>query len=356
MIRRNLALMIALVVILQGSFTFGFTDTYLIYEDSSNIIIKGSNEDISKGIASVTKLMTYLLAMEAIDEGKISMDDVFKVTRDVDNVPYSYWLATGDEITVRKMIESLLVISANDSAYALGVMVAGSEEAFAEMMNKKCDELGLTDSVFYNASGLTLKDGSYNKMSMTDLQKLVHVILEKYGDEIIPITSTIAIKNPNSGYEKNNTNHRLLKKDSHIKGLKTGYTDVAGSCLVSIYVEGDAKYVNLTVGNPSRDYRDRLTYKNLMYAKDTFVEKDLYLKDEKVLDFELLTGKKIDLVPLENVHGIFNVDSTVYDMEFHLKEGLSLPVTTEDEFGTVELFYMGHPHGSFKVGPAVTIE
>lgn len=356
MIKRKLALIVALVIILQGSFTFGIADTYLVYEDSSNIIIKCSNEATSKGIASVTKLMTYLLAMEAIDEGKMSMNDVFLVTKEVDNVPYSYWLKEGDEITVREMIESLLVISANDSAYALGVMVAGSEEAFAEMMNKKCEELGLKDSVFYNASGLTLEDGSYNKMSMTDLQKLVHVILEKYGDEIIPITSIYEIKNPNSQFRKKNTNYRLLEKDKHIKGLKTGYTDVAGSCLVSLYEDGNARYVNLTVGNSSREYRDTLTYKNLIYAKENFVEKDLYLKDEKVLDFELLTGKKIELVPLENVHGIYNVDSTVYDMKFKLKEGLSLPVRTDDEFGTVELFYMGHPHGSFKVGPAENIE
>lgn len=252
MIRKKLALVISVVILLEGFFSFGLSDTYLIYEDSSNKIIDCSNEMESKGIASVTKIMTYLLVMEAIDEGKISMDDTILVTKEMESVPYSYWLKEGDQVKVRELVESLLVISANDSAYALGVTLAGSEESFANRMNEKAKELGLKDSVFFNASGLTLEDGTYNRMSMMDLKKLVHIVLSRYEADVIAITSKNEIINSNSGLRMKNTNYSLMEKDSHIVGLKTGYTDVAGSCLVSIYEEGGAKFVNMTVGNPSK--------------------------------------------------------------------------------------------------------
>lgn len=199
-------------------------------------------------IASISKLMTYLLVMEAMDTGKISRDGKVTITKEAEDVTYSYgmiWVKEGMKVPVKDLIQAMLIPSSNESAVALACHVAGSEKEFAKLMNKRAKELGLNSTHFYTASGLPrdLDDDdedeyilpskylkSENHSSVEDLFKLASFIMKKY-PQITKITSKKDIRIDQFSFYAENTN-TLLKKDRNINGLKTGSTPGAGRCII----------------------------------------------------------------------------------------------------------------------------
>lgn len=199
-------------------------------------------------IASISKLMTYLLVMEAMDAGKISRNGKVTITKEAEDVTYSYgmlWVNEGMKVPINDLINAMLIPSSNESAVALACHVAGSQEAFAKLMNKRANELGLKNTHFYTASGLprNLDDDSEdgyilpskylkteNHSSAEDLFKLASFIMKKY-PQITKITSKKDISLDQFGFNADNTN-TLLKQDNCINGLKTGSTPGAGRCII----------------------------------------------------------------------------------------------------------------------------
>lgn len=233
---------------LQGinSLVVGDTTTGEIYYSHSG--------DKSYPIASTTKLMTYLVVMEAVDAGEISLDD--KVTIPQESAIISRTsdgvivMDEGDTASLNDLFEGLLIKSSNECAIALATHVAGSEAAFVERMNKKAEELGLIDTKYYNSNGLPVYEDQIvpakvqNYMTGEEMFILVSEILKKY-PQIMDITSIKEGTISSFNQEVKNTNSVLYNVDE-VKGLKTGTTKRSGACLVTcapIEKDGQTHYL-----------------------------------------------------------------------------------------------------------------
>ena len=231
---------------------FSFLHGTVLGNGDTGKILYSSKKDSKAAIASTTKLMTYLLVMEAIDAGKISMDDIVVLSKAVEEESYSedyvIHMHKGQKATMTDLLEAMLVPSSNEAALALAEHVAGSEAAFVKMMNARAKKMGLTTAVFYNPHGLPNYTASavtskrQNSMSAMDLFTLASYVVKKY-PKITDITSKKSIDLKSLDFQTSNTNPLLYNMEGVI-GLKTGTTNRAGSCLVSA--------IPLKVGNKTQ--------------------------------------------------------------------------------------------------------
>ena len=156
------------------------TTASLIGDAKSGALFVVENVDEALPVASISKLMTFYLVKEKIAEGKLKLEDKVKISTTASaEEGSSLNLKAGEEITIKDLLDGLMIVSGNDSAVALSEAVGETESKFVTMMNEKAKELGLENSTFTNASGLT-KNGQDNKMSTRDNYTLAKTIIEKY--------------------------------------------------------------------------------------------------------------------------------------------------------------------------------
>ncbi len=189
---------------------------------------KNANERLRP--ASVTKVMTLLLVMEALDSGKIGWDDMV-VTSDTAAAKggSQVYLEPGEQMSMDEMLKSVVVSSANDCATALAEHVSGSETAFVELMNRRAQELGLTDTHFVNCTGLD--DAEEAQEHLTTAHDIAVISRELLKHEAIKKYTTIWMDTVRGGkFGLANTN-KLVRFYDGTTGLKTGYTSAAGHCL-----------------------------------------------------------------------------------------------------------------------------
>ena len=221
-------------------------------------------------IASLSKLMTYLLVAEAEKRGEISFEDTVIVSHEAAVISHSpsegtIWVNEGLEVPMEEVLNALLIASSNESAVMLAQHVCGTTEAFVERMNERASELGLRYAKFYNPNGLPVYRGgavsakTQNRMSASDMFTLVSYILENY-PEITEITSLQYCEMPTMEYKQYNTNHSLFNLEG-VTGLKTGFTNKAGSCVVTVLpVERDGEKHNMVaiiLGGETSSERNR---------------------------------------------------------------------------------------------------
>ena len=198
----------------------------VLMEPETGRVLYEKNGHEVRECASITKVMTLLLVMEAIDGGKIAMTDTVTASEHASSMGGSdIWLAPGETMTVDEMIKATVVASANDAAVALAELVSGTEEAFVEEMNKKAKELGMKETVFKNCNGLD-EDGHVT--SAYDVALMSRALMQH--EKIFDYTS-IWIDYLRDGKTQLVNTNKLLKSYKGITGLKTGTTGKAGSCI-----------------------------------------------------------------------------------------------------------------------------
>lgn len=207
----------------------------LLMEKQTGQILYAQNEHQQLEPASVTKVMTLLLIMEAVDAGSIGYDDAVPVSAYAASMGGSQvYLAEGERITVSELLKAICVASGNDAAVAMAEYVAGSEESFVEKMNRRAEELGMKDTVFLNCTGLPAKghvSSAYDVALMSRELILHHPDLRQY--------TTIWMDSLRDGtFILANTN-KLIRFYDGATGLKTGSTSTAGYC-VSATAERDS--------------------------------------------------------------------------------------------------------------------
>lgn len=235
-------------------------------------------------IASTSKLMTCLLAMDAIYAGQIGLDDQVTVSEAAQILSSSsdgvIPLKAGQQVTVRDLLFGTLLPSSNECALCLAQTIAGSEEAFVQMMNHKAGELGLSQAVFYNSHGLPsytedpISSKRQNRMSAEDMFRLSSYLLEVY-PQVTEITSMKETTLESLDFKVQNGNP-LLYNMSQVTGLKTGTTNKAGACLVtSLTVEDEGQTHDLVVvvlGSEDSMERGRISGLLARYAIQAFYE------------------------------------------------------------------------------------
>lgn len=254
----------------------------LLMELNSGEVLYEKDADTARRPASVTKIMTMLLAFEAIDSGKLSLDGTITVSEHAAGMGGSQvYLEVGETQTVEDMLKCMIVSSANDAAVAVGEAIAGSEEAFVAMMNEKAKALGMNNTSFANACGL---EAEGHLMSARDIAILSRELLLKH-PEVLDYTTiwmdTIIhkTKKGESEFGLANTN-KFLKKYEGANGLKTGYTSAAGFSMSATATRNGTTLIAVVMGSKTKDIRYSDAAKLLDYG---FANCNIY-EDSKVLD------------------------------------------------------------------------
>ena len=240
-------MMHSVVVFAEGNTDLGLNaKSAILMEESTGNILYESNPDERLPIASVTKVMTMLLIMEAVDSEKISLDDMVTVSENAMSYGGStMFLETGEQLTVNDMLKGIAVASANDGCVAMAEHLAGSESAFVDMMNEKAKELGMENTHFMNTNGLD-EDDHYS--SARDVAIMSRELMKH--ETIFNYTSIWMDTLRGGKFQLANTN-KLIRFYDGANGLKTGSTSKALCCLSAAAKRNDMQLIAVVLGAPT---------------------------------------------------------------------------------------------------------
>ncbi|NLM74182.1 MAG: D-alanyl-D-alanine carboxypeptidase [Clostridiaceae bacterium] len=231
-------------------FTVDAKAAILIEADTGKVLYT-FNEHEPLPIASITKIMTMLLVMEAIDSGKIAPTDSVTVSAYASKMGGSQvYLKEGEVFTVEELLKAVAVHSANDASVALAEAIAGSEEAFVSMMNEKAEELGMKNTRFLDCTGLT-DEGHYS--TAADVAIMSRELIIKH-PKIIHYTTIWHDTFRDGTFDLDNTN-KLVKRYKGTTGIKTGFTNAAGFCLSASAEREGTKLISVLLGAKTNDLR-----------------------------------------------------------------------------------------------------
>lgn len=236
----------------------------LVSADTGDVLYeKKADEPVP--IASITKVMTLLLTLEAVQAGKITLDDIVPISEHAFNMGGSQiWLEPGEQFTLNELIKAICVCSANDAAVAVGEYVGGSEPVFAEMMNARAKELGMKNTQFKNACGLD-EEGHYSSardVALMSAALLQHPIILEY--------SGIWMDSLRGGQTQLVNTNKLLKSYPGITGLKTGTTSKAGVCISATATREGTSFIAVVLGANSAKERFAAATQLLDYGFATY--------------------------------------------------------------------------------------
>ncbi|MFU0833070.1 MAG: serine-type D-Ala-D-Ala carboxypeptidase [Oscillospiraceae bacterium] len=222
----------------------------VLMEAQTGKILYEKNDHEQRACASITKVMTLLLVMEALDSGKIGLNDMVTTSEHAASMGGSdIWLEPGETMSVDDMLKATVIASANDAAVALAEYVAGSEDEFVAQMNQRAKELGMNDTVFKNVNGLD-EDGHVT--SAYDIALMSRELIKH--QKIFDYTKTW-IDNVRDGKTQLVNTNKLLKSYQGITGLKTGTTGKAGSCISATAERNGVSLIAVVLGSSSTSDR-----------------------------------------------------------------------------------------------------
>lgn len=349
--KRLILFVIALTLILGNSLSYasiGYEDksrAYLLADFDTGEILTSYNIDEELEIASITKLLSYYVAMDAVKEGKVSLDDEVVIEEDVTKLTgSSYKLKAGEIMTLDKLLKAAIIISGNDATYAMAKHISGSEAKFVDLMKAKANALGLSNVEIYNSSGLPLtNNGIQNKMTTRDVYKIVRGLLRTH-PEVLEISRIPFISEPSRKFFQMNTNP-LLKQVSDINGLKTGSTIKAGYCFVSsINVKGeprrseDLRLIGIVMGSRNHENRTELSKALVEYGKNNYSNKIMLHNELPIEKLEIPDGNPqiIDVYPEESFTKLIKKSSDIR-LDIKLSDAL-LPLNSNTNLGRVTVY------------------
>ncbi|MFQ3546318.1 serine hydrolase [Halobacillus rhizosphaerae] len=347
----------------------------ILVDASSGKILFEKNSDLTLPPASMTKMMTEYLVLEAIDKGKISWD----TTTQISDYPYSIsanpgfsgvGLRQNHDYTVRELYEAMAINSDNATTIALAELVAGSEAEFVKMMNEKAAEMKLPDYQFVNSTGLSNKDlgdnrpkgtepDATNLLSAKSTALLAYHLIHDY-PKSLDVTSMTTTEF--DGQTIQNWNWLLPDMPGYLKqfgyegvdGLKTGFTDLAGYCFTGTAKRDGQRLISVVMKTDSKEARFQETRKLFDYGFQQFKQKELYPAGYQIKDkseIQVSKGKE-DQVEVEAKDALATVvkngDEKQYSIKYHFnkdkidKDGkITAPVKKGEKVGTAELVYKG---------------
>ncbi len=296
----------------------------------------GYHEDEKLQPASVTKIMTMLLAMEAIDNGKLKLTDLVTGSAYAASMGGTQiWLKEGEQLTVDEMLKAIAVGSANDCAVAMAEHLAGSEESFVELMNTRAKEIGCIGTTFVNANGLDI--GGKKTLTTAHDLALISVELLKH-PKIIDYTSIWMDTIRNGQFGLANTNKMLKKYDGMI-GLKTGYISEAGFCISAAAEREGLRLIAVVMAAPDKDARTADASQLLNYGFANFAA---YTPDVSTAcaDLPVVLGQQESVPVVCDAPGSITIEKERLDgitVAYERPEQIDAPVTQGEQIGTARV-------------------
>ena len=329
----------------------------LLVDANTGRMVYGKNEHEELYPASLTKIMTALLTLEAVDSGQLSMDQPITVTESaLEGLAAdgsTAGIRAGEVLTVEQLLECMLIVSANEACNILADWYAGSIPAFVDAMNAKAEELGCVDTHFVNPSGLHDPD---HYTSAWDLYLITKAAMQY--PEFMEICDSAKAVIPATNLSKERTlyttNHLLSTwrvigyRDKRAHGIKTGSTSDAGHCLISSAQEGELHFVSVVMGAERIEENgvgNLLNFSETSHLFDYGFKNFAYrtiLEDKEIIQEVPVSLSKTDYVtvhPANNVESLFprDLDPAELDRVISLPETVEAPVTAGDKLGTMEL-------------------
>ncbi len=309
----------------------------VLMEYETGTILYEQNADAPLPPASITKIMTLLLIMEGIDNGKIKLDDVVTASERAAGMGGSQiYLKVGEQMTARDLIKSVVIASANDAAAALAEFYCGSIEAFVDRMNEKAKELSLKNTHFENTNGLDDTTVEHYT-SARDVAIMSRALISH--PLILTFSSIWMDSVRNGAFGLTNTN-RLVRFYPGATGLKTGSTSKAKFCISATAMRNGMHLIAVVMGSPTRDIRNEEAKKLLDYG---FANYALYHDEEKT-DMEMpLHGGTQNTCRVKSAPFTALVEKgneNAVERKICLPEYLRPPISKGEKIGTVA-YYIG---------------
>ncbi len=305
----------------------------VLMEAGTGTILYEKNAHERRASGSVTKIMSLLLIMEALDSGQITLEDQVTTSEFANSMGGSeIWLEVGEVMTVDDLLKAVAVQSANDATVALAEHVAGSEAAFLEMMNNKAAELGMQDTHFLNTTGFD-EEGQYT--SAYDIALMARELIKH--EKIFEYSGIWMTELRGGKTELANTN-KLLKTYQGITGLKTGTTDDAGNCFCGTAQRGDLKLISVVLGCETSKDRFNATTTLLDYGFDNWSVATPSLEEGAVQPVPVLNGMQTQVqgvVELDQVMLVSKGQEGNITHEVVMAENVEAPVEKGQVLGKV---------------------
>lgn len=307
----------------------------LVDEDSGTVLYE-KNADARRPIASITKVMTLLLTFEALEAGKISLDDFVPVSEHAYHMGGSQiWLEPGEEMTLNDMLKAICISSANDAAVAVAEYVGGSEPAFAEMMNARAAELGMTNTHFVNACGL---DEPEHLSTARDVAAMSREILLHHTE--VRDYCSIWMDTLRGGATQLVNTNKLLKSYSGTTGLKTGTTGKAGVCISASAERDGLRLIAVVLGAASGKERFQAASTLLDYGFSHFESAAAELPADAPLSLpvERGTAESVALTYTAPERCLMpKGESSTLQVVLDLPQKLAAPIRAGETVGTVKI-------------------
>ncbi|HFC53133.1 MAG TPA: D-alanyl-D-alanine carboxypeptidase [Gammaproteobacteria bacterium] len=312
--------------------------SYVLMDFASRRFIVEHNPNLRSDPASLTKIMTAYVVFNELKNGNIRLDDKVHISEKAWRMEGSRMFVEVDkEVPVADLIKGMVIQSGNDASVALAEHVAGSEEAFASLMNKHARRLGMNDTHFVNATGLPDKE---HYTTAHDLALLTRALIEEFPDHYKLNSQKKFHYNGITQYNRN----KLLWRDPAVDGVKTGHTEAAGYCLVASAKRDDMRLISVVMNTASEKARAAESQKLLRYGFRFFSSHRLYAANEPLTRLPVWKGESAEvavgleqplhvLIPrgqYDNLKATMNVDETIV-----------APVEKGREFGTVSVTLNG---------------
>jgi len=324
--------------------------SYVLIDMTSGQTLLSFNADEKRDPASLTKLMTAYLAFAALRQKAITPSQMV-------NVSQKAWKASGSRmfieprksVSVDELLRGMIVQSGNDASIALAELVNGSEEAFVARMNQEAARMGMSNSRFANATGLTAPQ---HHATASDLGKLAAALIRDY-PEFYPLYSQKEFRYNNITQANRN---RLLWTDPHVDGVKTGHTDTAGWCLIASALRGERRLVAVVLGAASDAARAIEAQKLLNYGFQAFDTVALYQSGKPVTQLPVWKGASptVSAGFLADRHvTLAKGQADKLSLALVAQDRLIAPVQSGQNVGTVKVAFEGKPVAEF---PLIALE
>ena len=312
----------------------------ILIEESTGKILYEKNSDEKRAPASMTKVMSMLLIMEALDNKQISLNDEVTISQNAADMGGSQlFLQPNQTAKVEDLLKGIAVASGNDAVVAMAEKIAGSEEKFVDMMNKKAKELGLENTQFKNPHGLD-EEGHYTSahdMAIMAKELIKHKNILNYTS----IYEEYLTKSDGTKLWMVNTN-KLVKFYKGVDGLKTGFTQTAGYCLTATAMKNNTRLISVVMGEDTSANRSTDTVNLLNYGFNSYKVNTIIKKEKNIAKVKVNKGKedKVYIRTKENVNELLNVNEKAkkYTLVPEVKN-ITAPVKVGEKVGILKIKY-----------------
>ncbi len=308
----------------------------ILMEPVTGQILYESNPDELVPPASITKIMSLLLVMEAIDDGRMSLEDTVSASEHACSMGGSQiWLEPNETMTVNELLKAAVIASANDATVALGEAIAGSEEGFVAMMNERAKQLGMNNTTFKNCTGLDAEG------HLTTAHDVAVMSCELIKHDLIKDYSTVWMDTLRGGESELVNTNKLVRFYKGTTGLKTGTTSGAGYCL-SATAERDGLELAAVImcGDTSADrFEGAKKLLDYGFANYKFTEVIPELEKNKKIAVEKGTEKTVNITANDTVGLLLKkTDSSNIKQEIVMKKPIKAPIKKGDTVGSINVY------------------